>query len=163
MKMKRTVTYTLLVLAVAAAAAAVVWRCVSPRRQVIPLFERYRHADGIAASYIHNYHVNDTLLVDVTLLEALSDTGWAMLQHNFNIPIVPKEWEKAFYADGSQTALKMVPKDNPSLPMDTIIMNNDLVAISYPRRSICVFSIESMSQLKTLMRKKMDDNVLLKR
>ena len=52
-------------------------------RSVSDLYRRYEHADGIAASYIHNFPVNDTLRVDVTLLEATTDSAWQALCADF--------------------------------------------------------------------------------
>lgn len=81
--MKRPITTILLTLAVATAVGVVVWRHVLPMRSVSDLYRRYEHADGIAASYIHNYPVNDTLRVDVTLLEATTDSAWQALCTDF--------------------------------------------------------------------------------
>ena len=70
----------------------VAWcRYVAPHRQVSDLYRRYEHVDGIAASYIHNYPVNDTLSLDVTLLEATSDSGWQTLCSDFAISGVVEE------------------------------------------------------------------------
>ena len=70
----------------------VAWcRYVAPHRQVSDLYSRYEHVDGIAASYIHNYPVNDTLTLDVTLLEATSDCGWQTLCSDFAISKVVEE------------------------------------------------------------------------
>ena len=81
--MKRPITTIILVLAVATAVGVVVWRHVLPMRSVSDLYRHYEHADGIAASYIHNYHVNDTITLDVTLLEATTDSAWQALCADF--------------------------------------------------------------------------------
>ena len=83
--MKRPITTILLTLAVATAVGVVVWRHVLPMRSVSDLYRHYEHADGIAASYIHNYHVNDTITLDVTLLEATTDSAWQALCSDFAI------------------------------------------------------------------------------
>lgn len=83
--MKRPITTIILALAVAAAIGVVVWRHVLPMRRVSDLYRHYEHADGIAASYIHNYHVNDTITLDVTLLEATTDSAWQALCSDFAI------------------------------------------------------------------------------
>ena len=67
------------------------WHYVRPQQQVSDLYRHYEHADGIAASYIHNYPVNDTLSLDVTLLEATSDCGWQTLCSDFAISKVVEE------------------------------------------------------------------------
>lgn len=67
------------------------WRYVRPQQQVSDLYRRYEHAEGIAASYIHNFRVNDTLTLDVTLLEATNDSGWQTLCSDFDISKVVEE------------------------------------------------------------------------
>ena len=67
------------------------WHYVRPQQQVSDLYRRYEHVDGIAASYIHNYPVNDTLSLDVTLLEATTDSSWQALCSDFDISRVVEE------------------------------------------------------------------------
>ena len=83
--MKRWLTTLLLALAVAAAVGTVFWRHILPRWQVSDIYRRYEHVDGIAANYIHNYPVNDTITLFVTLLEATTDSGWALLVRDFEM------------------------------------------------------------------------------
>ena len=91
---KRTILTLLMILAVVAAVGTVFCRHILPRWQVSDLYRRYEHVDGIAASYIHNYHVNDTLTLDVTLLEATTDSSWHALCSDFAISNVVEEIEK---------------------------------------------------------------------
>ena len=91
---KNTILTLLMLLAVVAAVGTVFCRHILPRWQVSDLYRRYEHVDGIAASYIHNYHVNDTLTLDVTLLEATTDSSWQALCSNFAISNVVEEIEK---------------------------------------------------------------------
>ena len=76
---------TLLVAAAVLAVGVAVWRYTAPQRHVSDLYRRYENADGIAASYIHNFPVNDTLTLDVTLLEATTDSAWQALCADFAI------------------------------------------------------------------------------
>ena len=64
-------------------AAVAAWRYLLPKRHVSDIYRRYEHADGIAASYIHNFPVNDTLTLDVTLLAATTDSAWQALCADF--------------------------------------------------------------------------------
>lgn len=82
---KNTLLTILMLLAVGAAVGTVFCRHILPRWQVSDLYRRYEHADGIAASYIHNFPVNDTLTLDVTLLEATTDSAWQALCADFAI------------------------------------------------------------------------------
>ena len=80
-----------LLLTILGVAAVAAWRYLLPERHVSDLYRCYEHADGIAASYIHNYPVNDTLSLDVTLLEATTDSSWQVLCADFAISRVVEE------------------------------------------------------------------------
>ena len=82
---------TLLVAAAILAVGVAVWRYTAPQRQVSDLYRHYEHADGIAASHIHNFPVNDTLRVDVTLLEATTDSAWQALCADFALSDIVEE------------------------------------------------------------------------
>lgn len=156
------VTLTVCLLIVLGTLTVKLWPRTVPFDQCSDVYKRYAKMDGVDATFIKDYKVNDSVVVSATMLEATTDSAWIILQHDFSIPIIPKEYEEYFYADTNQLSLKLVPKKNPSLPMDSIILNNDLVAISYPKRLICIFSIENTSQLKAILRDKYDYNVTLK-
>ena len=47
------------------------------------LFERYKDNPHIRATYLRNFQVNDTLRVDVTLLQATDSVGWHCLMLDF--------------------------------------------------------------------------------
>lgn len=162
--MKRSWLITILVclLILGGGGAVLLLPQVVPFDQCSDVYKRYAKMDGVDATFIKDYKVNDSVVVSATMLEATTDSDWIILQHDFSIPIIPKEYEEYFYADTYQLSLKLVPKKDPSLPMDSIILNNDLVAISYPKRLICFFSIENTSQLKAILRDKYDYNVTLK-
>ena len=48
------------------------WQCSK-------LYWQYRGQEGIEASYVRDYPVDDTTLVDVTLLHATTDSAWESL------------------------------------------------------------------------------------
>ena len=51
------------------------------------LYLRYKHADGIKASFIKDYRINDTLTLDVTLLQATDSAGWDTICNKFNLTL----------------------------------------------------------------------------
>ena len=137
------------------------WYWFFPTHAVSEVYTRYAGTDGLNVVFFKDYRINDTTCTDVTLIEAKTDAAWEKLQTDFSIPIIPKEYENLFYTDSNQLSFKLVPKDNPSSPMDSIIPNNDLVVISFPKHYLCFFSIESISQLKAILKDKYDNNVSL--
>ena len=129
-----------------------------PYSQCSEVYKRYSEVEGIRATYVKDYRVNDTLTVGVTLLEAETDSGWARLQEDFDLPAIPKEYEKYFYGDSNNVAMKDFPKEKPLyLGDDTIV--NDWIAISFYRRTICHFVIKSEDQRRLIMHKHYDDNL----
>jgi len=114
------------------------------------LYRRYAGNPDIRASFIKDKRFDDSIYADMTILEALTDTGWALLQHDLAIPTLPKELEYRFYMDSDQVSVKNINRANPSIPADSIDSNNDLAVICRPRRTVSVFSITDSIQCKTI-------------
>ena len=158
--MKRVGYITLLssLLLVGLAYMVVRWPRTVPPAECSEVYRRYSEVEGIRATYVKDYRVNDTVTVGVTLLEAETDSGWARLQEDFDLPAIPKEYEKYFYGDSNNVAMKDFPKGKPLyLGDDTIV--NDWIAISFYRRTICHFVIKSEDQRRLIMHKHYDDNL----
>ena len=135
--MKKNYLLTLLMLlTIVAAVGTVFWRHILPRWQVSDLYRRYEHTDGIAASYIHNYPVNDTITLFVTLLEATSDSGWAVLVRDFEIEELSPMLQMLIERGENLVFSKLIPKSKPSASA-----KNDVLAYSYTTRSVSIFHI----------------------
>ena len=93
-------------------------------------------AVGIAASYIHNYPVNDTLTLDVTLLEATTDSGWAALVQDFEMDELSPLLQMLIDRGENLVFSKLIPKSNPSASAE-----NDVLAYSYTTRTVSIFHI----------------------
>jgi hypothetical protein len=133
---KRTLLTILMLLAVVAAVGAVFWRHILPRWQVSDIYRRYEHVDGIAASYIHNYPVNDTLSLNVTLLEATTDSGWAVLVRDFEMDELSPLLQMLIDRGENLVFSKLIPRSNPSASAE-----NDVLAYSYTTRSVSIFHV----------------------
>ena len=60
--------------------------------QCSEVYKRYSKADGIDATFIKDYRVNDSVFVDVTVLEASNDSAWAVLKKEYKVPaLTPKQ------------------------------------------------------------------------
>lgn len=136
------------------------WYWFFPSKEVSEMYSKYEHVDGINAAYVQAYRVNDTVTVDVTLLQAVSDTGWTILQRDFNLPIIPKEVEALFNGDSNKVSTKYINKKDPASPVDTVnVLNNNTVIISRPKRTLCIFTINDTTQLKAITRYGIDNNI----
>lgn len=143
--MKRWITTILLALAVAAAVGVVVWRHVLPMHHVSDFYRRYHNADGIAASYIHNFPVNDTVFVDVTLLEATDSVSWTTLKKDFEVPDPSPDLQQFIDSGEDLIYVKLIPKSTAS---DTILnpYPNDVLAISPLNRTLTIFHIANAEE-----------------
>ncbi len=130
---------------------------VVPYWQCSEVYKRYSHVEGVRATYVKDYRINDTLTVAVTLLEATTDSGWAMLQEDFGLPVIPKEYEERFVGDSNRVSIKKFPKDIP-LSLDGDTLADDLIIVSLYKHTICHFVIHSDEQFRTIMFKHLDDN-----
>ena len=146
--MKRWLMTLLFALAVAAAVGVVVWRHVLPRHRVSPLFERYEHADGIAASYIHNYPVNDTLTLDVTLLEATTDSAWQSLCTDFALSDIVEIMEQT---DPNTTFLRQVSRHNYSQVALGDSPDAECLAISCNSKTFAVFHTHNVAEMHAVV------------
>ena len=148
--MKRRIIFFVLLTTLGVGGVAV-WRYVLPWQQVGDLYRRYEHADGIAASYIHNFPVNDTLLLDVTLLEATTDSAFRQLLDDLSIPEMDSSLMQAVYDNRKDLVFsKMIAKgENPKAAVDPA--QADLVAVSILSRTATVFHVGGIGELQAVL------------
>ena len=153
--MKRWLITLLLVAAVATAAGVVVWRHVLPMLQVSDIYRRYEHVDGIAASYIHNYPVNDTLTLDVTLLEVSDSAVWEQVCEELDLLTmadIPEEYRERFFTPNGfmlHTEQDTVRKYGEH--------RRTVFICSYYNRSVCIFHSVTDEQYDAIMEKSLDE------
>ena len=157
--MKRTsiVTLCLCVFVAVVMVVAVCMQRVVPYWQCSEVYKKYSRVEGVRATYVKDYRVNDTLTVGVTLLEATVDSGWVTLQEDFGLPVIPKEYEKFFCADSNQVSLKFFPKKEP-LCLDGDTLLNDVLAISFYKHTIAYFEVKNRMQSDLFICKQFDEN-----
>ena len=131
-------------LAVATAVGVVVWRHVLPMRSVSDLYRRYEHADGIAASYIHNYHVNDTIRIDVTLLEATTDSAWQALCTDFALSDIVEELKEVA---PSAVFSRQVSRHDYSQVVLGDSPDAEILAISCDSKTFAVFHTRNAAEM----------------
>lgn len=131
------------------------WYWFFPPRAVSELYTKYAGTAGLNAAFVKDYRVNDTVFVDVTLLEATTDSAWEMLQTDFNIPIIPEEYRE-LVAGNNSIDFRLAPKTDPRLPMDSVAENNDAIVVSRNKQTVCVFHISSKKQINDIFYSKLE-------
>ena len=131
---------------VTAMVAVALW----PRTQVSDLYRRYEHTPHIEVSYLRSYPLNDSVSVGVTMLHAVTDSAWALMQKDFGFSTPPPQ--ALALMDSNTVAVRLAPKEDYSRPIDTAALgNNDVVAIAMVRRQVCVFHVENENQIISLL------------
>lgn len=156
--MKKSWPITILVCLLILGGGALIlgWPRTVPFSQCSDLYKQYVAVEGINATYIKDYKVNDTVFVDVTLLEAKTDSAWTVLQTDFNVPIIPEEYRE-LVANYSSVDFWLASKNNHRDRTDTIISHNDIIVMSRQMQTICICHIENKRQSDAIVNKEIHD------
>lgn len=143
MKPKQLILPSIIFLAIILVALAVrLWPRTIPFDQCSDVYKRYAAVDGVVATFIKDYKVNDTVFVDATLLEAKDSAVWVMLKNDFEVPN-PGPIAQQFIDNGEDLiGVKIIPK---SIAVDTTSKEypNNILAISYLNHTLTIFHIKN--------------------
>ena len=163
MKNKRPLFVVLLCLLLAGGVVLVLLPCSPMPWQCSKLYWQYRGQEGIEASYVKQYPVDDTTLVDVTLLQATTDSAWEKLC----IAFTPYEFSDSsdyinkLVHDTSSVTFWTVSKDDHHVKVIPATANDfDFIALTAKMNSICIFHTKNKEQLRAMM-DKMITNILI--
>ena len=107
-----------------------------PESQCSLVYRHYAQEPGIEASFVKDFPLNDTVSIDVTLLQATTDPAWQRLKDDFGYLSHDQEYEDK----RGNIDYKFSPKKNYSQPMDqSCFLNNDGIVFSHKEKIICVF------------------------
>ena len=132
------------------------WYWFFPSREVSEVYTRYAGNEDFNVVFLKDFKINDTVFVDVTLLEAKNDSSWVRIKDDFNITPIPDEILSV--ATNDIVSFWYAPKKDYSLPMDSCLTDNDIIAISYLKREIAVFHIESEKQIRRILEHQISNN-----
>lgn len=125
------------------AAAVILW----PRSDDASLSRHYNHIPGIKATYFKDYPINDTLTINVTLLQALDSTAWSTLRNDFNIAELDPALQQLIDSGLDPIFTRRVNKNDYKQSADSTCPNPQLLAISYRSRSLSVFHVTNEDEL----------------
>lgn len=115
-----------------------------------PIYRHYCHAQGMRATYVEGKRINDSLSMDATLLEALTDQAWADLLEDFAIPKLTTDSLSILGIDSIHTTIRYVSKQSPRLGADSVLANNNVVLVSHHKHMLCVFEPENEDQIHAI-------------
>lgn len=122
------------------------------------LYLRYEHNPHINATELHDFPIDDTLAVDVTILQAIDSTGWDDLMHLFGFP---EEMIDDYYIFMSQKdsqqrnqfASFSVDKDDFSKRLPVNDPSSRKVIVSYKKQTFSFFHTDKQ-KIKDCIEKK---------
>jgi len=135
---------------------ALQWKYIFPSREVSDLYTRYENVDGVDVSFIKDYKINDTVFVDVTLLEAQTDSAWTILQIDFNVPIIPEEY-KHLINNYNSVDIWLAPKEDYTLPKDTVPQKNDAIVLLRKTQTISIFHLKKETPIDDIIIHKLNE------
>ena len=131
-------------------AAVVVWKyraTIFRNGDVSELYLRYADTEGIDATFIKDFHVNDTVYVDVTLLQATDSAGWEMLISDFMIR------RESLTGSSNHVFFRLAKKGHSDRQIDTVAGNNDLIVTDDGIQTISIFHLNNKTNPRSIITK----------
>ena len=129
-------------------------------RQLTPeecgvLYQRYKDAEGIDASFIKDFPVNDTLTTDALLLEAATDSAWCELLLDFGVSkdliSLYKTNKELFVGEDVCSITEFsVDKNNTKKHIPLTDSDSWLVIGSHTKKTLCILLTENNNQKSTI-------------
>lgn len=155
---KRWITIVLVPVVIVCILAAVkFWPRTVPLEDCSPVYRHYAEQEGVDASYVCQYQVDDTTFVDVTLLHATTDSAWVSLCLEFISPEYPDAFKEGVIHGNSVTHWGVSDDDPHILVTPSVVVDCDLLVISPPMMTICIFHTENETQRNAIVAKTIND------
>lgn len=168
------VTLTVCLLIVLGTLTVKLWPRTVPFEQCSEIYKKYANVEKVKASFIKDFKVNDTVFVDVTLLEATDSMGWATLKKDFEIPNPSPDFQQRIDSGKDLIYTKKIPKvtvadslkkshpnvssqsredDNlhSSRGAENVTYGNDWLAISHLNHIIIVFHTKNEDEVHAVI------------
>jgi len=151
MKPKQIIFPSLLFLAIVVMALAVrFWPRTIPFDQCGEVYKKYANSPGIKASYIKDFRINDTVSVDVTMLEATDTNGWNIMKEDFRLPVLDSVTQRKIDNGKDLIFVRPVKKGSCYVTADVDSPECDVKATSYLNHTICLFHVKSLEERRAV-------------
>lgn len=133
------------------------WPRTVPFSQCSDVYKRYAKMDGVDATFIKDYKVNDTVVVSATLLETSDTCMWEKMCEDIHVPSItkiPEEFKDMFFSE--KTFEYIVKKDSTFVDRKETYLKN-LYVYSRKNMTICVFHSLTEEQYDAIIDKEIDD------
>ena len=151
MRKRQIIPFLLAVVLLGGTLAVKLWPRTVPYEECSELYRRYADAEGINATFIKGFHVNDTVDVDVTLLEATDSAGWEKLISDFNIK------RESLVGSSKHVFFRLAKKGHSDRQIDALPENNDMIMIADGMRAVSIFHIDEIKNIRPIIHRNAED------
>lgn len=149
-----TIFCVILAMALGAITVVLRWHRIFPSDEVSETYLKYAGRENMDVSFVKGYRVNDTVVVDVTLLETKDSATWDSLCLDFSIvPLSKYPMDSPARTATDHTFFLRLIKDTVVTQQDTLYKKT-LIIFSHKDMSMCVFHNVSDMQYDAILDKK---------
>lgn len=130
---------------------------VVPFDQCSDVYKKYAGMDGVDATFIRDYKVNDTVFVDATYLKAKDTASWNFIAKELGVPpppVIPDEYKSLFQQSNSFGYF--VVKDKSDTIIQFYTSPKNICTFSRDKMIICIFHTCNERQIDAILDKNID-------
>ena len=154
---KSNIIINILIVVVILGGASIFWymQRTVPYWQCSEVYKRYKDVEGVRATYIKDFRVNDTLTIGVTLLEATTDSGWVFMTKEFNLSdemlVVLEKLGMLVWKSPRGNLGIMGAADGVERDMGLQDDNMEIWVCSYCKKEFCIFHTLSRQEIEAVL------------
>lgn len=158
MKRAWLITIIICLVILGGGAAVLLLPQVVPFDQCSDVYKRYADMDGVDATFIKDYKVNDSIRVNVTLLQATDSVSWNIIAKDLKVPpppAIPDEYKGLFLQSNSFGYFIVKNKTNEDKQMHD--KRKDICTFSREKATICIFHTCNETQIDAILDNSIDE------
>lgn len=159
MKKRWIISIVISIVIVAGGVLVVWWPRTVPYEECSEIYKRYVNEEEIDASFIKGFEINDTVKMDITLLTGVTKSGWERLCSDFEVEELDDELQKKIEGGKELIFTRLVSKEDYKKIVEESSGKEELMAISYKKRSICIFHVTDEEQIHAVIRHNLNNSI----
>lgn len=124
--------------------------------KVSDTYLKYKDVPGVGATFVKDFAINDSMCVDVTILKATDENGWADLVSTYSIRQIteyPEHVKKMILNGVDAVGARFFPAGQPDIQMPIEEIDDIDIAITYyKRRTIYIFHSHTEERSRIILK-----------
>lgn len=122
----------------------------APIDQCSEEYRKYVGFDGIEASFIKDFEINDTLNLDITVLKSTDTLNFGMLLSDFYFPQISPARQQEIDTGKEIILTKLINYSDSTNMASSNNKSKIMLAVSYIHKTITIFHLKEGSESETL-------------